>query len=116
MSRKGSVHVQDQMLAMKQKLRTTRAVTYRRYGIPALILEGKWLTEKYHLSIGDMVDIDYQTKEIRLQKNVPLSRERQIKLKEKDDLRKQRIQNSLNDTISNTNENIGQRGFEVGQG
>jgi hypothetical protein len=104
------------MLAMKQKLRTTRVVTYRRYGIPALILEGKWLTEKYHLSIGDMVDIDYQPKEIRLKKNVPLSRERQIKLKEKEDLRQQRIHNSLNDTISNTNESTGQRSSEVGQG
>ncbi len=81
MSRKGSVHVQDLMLTMK-KLKTTRAVTYRRYGIPALILEGKWLTENYRLSIGDVVDIDYQPNEIRLQKNKTLSLERKKKLQE----------------------------------
>ena len=77
-----------------------RVVTYRRYGIPALILEGKWLTEKYHLSIGDMVDIDYQPKEIRLKKNIPLSRERQKRLKEREEIRKQRIQE-----LSNSNHN-----------
>ena len=104
------------MLAMKQKLRTTRVVTYRRYGIPALILEGKWLTEKYRLSIGDLVDIDYQPKEIRLNKNVPLSRERQIQLKGKEELRKQRIQESLNDTITRKNENFVERGGEVSEG
>lgn len=104
------------MLAMKQKLRTTRVVTYRRYGIPALILEGKWLTEKYRLSIGDLVDIDYQPKEIRLNKNVPLSRERQIQLKEKEEIRKQRIQESLNDTITRKNENFVERGGEVSEG
>jgi hypothetical protein len=69
------------MLTMK-KLKSTRAVTYRRYGIPALILEGKWLTENYRLSIGDVVDIDYQPNEIRLQKNKTLSLERKKKLEE----------------------------------
>ncbi len=74
------------MLAMKN-LKTTRAVTYRRYGIPALILEGKWLTEKYRLSIGDVVDIDYQLKEIRLQKNKTLSLERKKKLQDLKEIR-----------------------------
>lgn len=81
------------MLTMK-KLKSTRAVTYRRYGIPALILEGKWLTEKYQLSIGDIVDIDYQLKEIRLTKNVLLSKERQKKLKQIEEIRQQRIKES----------------------
>lgn len=63
-------------------LKNTRAVTYRRYGIPALIFEGKWLTEKYRLSIGDVVDIDYQQDEIRLRKNKTLSLDRKKKLKE----------------------------------
>jgi len=66
-----------------KSLKQTRAVTYRRYGIPALILEGKWLEEKYRLRIGDVVDIDYQPKEIRLQKNQKLSLQRREKLKEK---------------------------------
>lgn len=81
-----------------------RVVTYRRYGIPALILEGKWLTEKYRLSIGDLVDIDYQPKEIRLTKNIPLSKERQKRLKEREEIRKQRIQelsNSENNAQNN---------------
>ena len=61
------------MLTMKTTLKTTRTVTYRRPGIPALILEGHWLTKKYRLEIGDQVDIDYQPKELRLKKNVALS-------------------------------------------
>lgn len=85
-----------------KKLKSTRAVTYRRYGIPALILEGKWLTENYRLSIGDVVDIDYQPNEIRLQKNKTLSLERKKILKEKNDQ-------------SITNESLGTRGTEVGQ-
>lgn len=80
------------MLTMK-KLKTTRAVTYRRYGIPALILEGKWLTENYRLSIGDVVDIDYQPNEIRLQKNRTLSLERKKKLKDAEE-----IKNKIYDT------------------
>ena len=47
-----------------KSLKQTRAVTYRRYGIPALILEGRWLTEKY-----------------RLRKNNKLSLERRKRLK-----------------------------------
>ena len=62
-------------------LKQTRTVTYRRYGIPALIIEGKWLTEKYRLQIGDQVDIDYQPNEIRLRKNNKLSLERRKRLK-----------------------------------
>lgn len=93
-----------------------RVVTYRRYGIPALILEGKWLTEKYRLIIGDLVDIDYQPKEIRLKKNVPLSRERQKRLKEREQIRQQRIQESAHDTITNQDENAGSRSIEVSEG
>lgn len=78
-----------------------RVVTYRRYGIPAVILEGRWLTEKYRLNIGDLVDIDYQPKEIRFKKNVLLSKERQKRLKEREELRRQRIQE-----LSNSSENM----------
>ena len=93
-----------------KKLKTTRAVTYRRYGIPALILEGKWLTEKYRLAIGDLVDIDYQPKEIRFKKNVLLSKERQKRLKEREELRKQRI-NELSD-LSHDNQARNQEASE----
>lgn len=72
-------------------LRNKRIVTYRRHGIPAVILEGKWLTALYRLHIGDVVDIDHKEKEIRLSKNFKLSKERQKKLKEREELRKQRI-------------------------
>ena len=89
------------MLAMKT-LKKTRAVTYRRYGIPALILEGKWLTEKYRLSIGDVVDIDYQQDGILLRKNKTLSLERKQKAKKANDQ-------------SITNESLGERSSEVGQ-
>jgi len=72
------------------KLKNSRAITYRRYGIPALILEGKWLTNKYKLNIGDVVDIDYQPKEIRFKKNQLLSKERQQHLREKEELKRKR--------------------------
>lgn len=78
-----------------------RVVTYRRYGIPAVILEGRWLTEKYRLSIGDLVDIDYQPKEIRFKKNVLLSKERQKRLKEREEIRKQRISELSNPSYDN---------------
>jgi hypothetical protein len=73
-------------------LKATRTVTYRRYGIPALILEGKWLTEKYRLQIGDHVDIDYQQNEIRLRKNNKLSVESRKKIKQIESIRQLRIQ------------------------
>lgn len=73
-------------------LKSTRTVTYRRFGKPALILEGKWLTEKYRLHIGDVVDIDYQPKEIRLKKNNTLSSEKQKRLKEISEMRKQLLE------------------------
>ncbi len=87
-------------------------MTYRRYGIPALILEGKWLTEKYRLSIGDVVDIDYQLKEIRLTKNTPFSKERQKKLKEREELRQQRVKEFTHDK----NEITGEGSIEARQG
>jgi hypothetical protein len=80
------------MLAMKN-LKNTRAVTYRRYGIPAVILEGKWLTEKYRLLIGDVVDITYYPNEIRLQKNKTLSLERKKKLKDLKEIRNKIYEN-----------------------
>ena len=85
------------MLAMKKAPRPLRVVTYRRYGIPAVILEGKWLTEKYRLSIGDLVDIDYQPNEIRLQKNKTLSLERKKKLKDLAEIKKQHHDNQTGD-------------------
>lgn len=91
------------MLTMK-KLKSTRAVTYRRYGIPALILEGKWLTEKYRLLIGDVVDIDYQPNGIRLQKNKTLSLERKRKLKE--------IKNNVHDYETRDQETSERQGHE----
>ena len=102
------------MLPMK-KIKNTRAVTYRRYGIPAIILEGKWLTEKYRLIIGDLVDIDYQPKEIRFKKNVPLSKERQKRLKEREELRQQRIR-EYTDGNTSTNQSISEGSTESGQG
>ena len=92
------------MLAMKT-LKNTRAVTYRRYGIPALILEGKWLTEKYRLSIGDVVDIEYQSDGILLQKNKALSLERRKKLKESSEINSQ-----VYDTETRDKEKISPRG------
>jgi len=99
-----------------KNLRKTRVVTYRRYGIPALILEGKWLTEKYRLVIGDLVDIDYQPKEIRLKKNSKLSRERQKRLIEIKRIRQQRVQELEHDTSSRKNESFVERSGEISEG
>lgn len=103
------------MLTMKNKPKNTRAVTYRRYGIPAIILEGKWLTGKYRLNIGDVVDIDYQAKEIRLRKNPILSKERHKILKEKAEIRRRRIIGYAHEN-TNTNESTGQRSIETSEG
>lgn len=73
-------------------IRNKRVVTYRRRGIPAIILEGKWLTALYRLRIGDIVDIEHQKpKGIYLKKNIALSKERQKRLKEREELRKARL-------------------------
>lgn len=98
-----------------KNIKNTRAVTYRRYGIPAIILEGKWLTRKYRLNIGDVVDIDYQLKEIRLRRNSTLSRERHKVLKEKAEIRRRRITGYAHENTS-TNESIGQRSIETSEG
>lgn len=82
---------------MRNKLKDTRAVTYRRPGIPALILEGKWLTEKYRLNIGDVVDIDYQPAGIRLQKNNKFSVERKQALKQTQEIKSKTHDNETRD-------------------
>ncbi len=90
---------------MKNKPKNTRAVTYRRYGIPAIILEGKWLTDKYRLNIGDVVDIDYQPKEIRLQKNKTLSLERKKRLKEIQEIKNRNYENRTQESSQTVGEN-----------
>ena len=52
-----------------KELKPTRKVTYRRYGIPAVILEGKWLTDRYQWKMGDRIQIEYLSDEIRLRKS-----------------------------------------------
>lgn len=52
-----------------KELKATRAVTYRRYPIPAVILEGKWLKDRYEWKIGDRIQVEYLPKEIRLRKS-----------------------------------------------
>ena len=90
-----------------KKLKTSRAITYRRYGIPALILEGKWLAEKYKLQIGDVVDIEYQPKTILFRKNRALSAERQKFLAESAELRRKRMYENAE---TSANEGIGPGG------
>lgn len=94
-----------------KKIKNARAITYRRYGIPALILEGKWLTNKYRLTIGDVVDIEYLPKEIRFRKNAVLSKERQQNLQEKK-LRRQRMYGY---TQASSDEDAGQGSSDIGQ-
>lgn len=97
------------MLPMKKIIiRNKRVVTYRRHGIPALILEGKWLTALYGLHIGDVVDIDHQKEEIRLKKNIHLSKERQKKIKE--------LNQHQSHEQERSNESSGSGSTEVGQG
>jgi DNA-binding NtrC family response regulator len=98
------------MLTMKT-LKTTRAVTYRRPGIPAIILEGHWLTKKYRLEIGDQVDIDYQPKELRLKKNVALS----LRSQKRRELKRELKQDDT-DAEQGTNESTSERGIEASRG
>lgn len=98
-----------------KNIKNTRAVTYRRYGIPAIILEGKWLTGKYRLNIGDVVDIDYQPKEIRLRRNPTLSKERHKILEDKAEIRRRRIIGYAHENTG-THESIGQRSVDASEG
>ncbi len=50
-------------------MKNTRQVTYRRWGTPAIILEGKWLTKKYGWEIGDQIAVEFQPQEIKLTKS-----------------------------------------------
>lgn len=50
-------------------MKQTRKVTYRRWGTPAVILEGKWLTKKLGWMIGDNVEVHIQPDEITLKKS-----------------------------------------------
>jgi len=85
------------MLPMPYILKKQRVVTYRKNGIPAVILEGKWLTKLYRLHVGDVIDIDHKwPNEIRITKNKKLSKLRQAKLKEREELRKQYLQKLKN--------------------
>lgn len=47
-------------------LKPTRAVTYRKSGTPAVILEGKWLLDRYGWKVGDRIQVEYLQNEIRL--------------------------------------------------
>lgn len=49
-----------------QVIKNTRAITYRRAGVPAVILEGLWLEKMYGWKIGSEVDVEFQPKEIRI--------------------------------------------------
>lgn len=48
------------------QLKPTRAVTYRKSGTPAVILEGKWLLDRYGWKVGDRIQVEYLQNEIRL--------------------------------------------------
>ena len=50
---------------MKQ-LKNERTVTYRDNLIPAIIFEGKWLSERYGLKLGDKVKVEYGESEIKI--------------------------------------------------
>ncbi|MBI4160045.1 hypothetical protein HY504_02670 [Candidatus Wolfebacteria bacterium] len=52
------------------KLKNTRRVTYRRHGVPAVIIEGKWLEKMYGWKIGDQISIDYQPPDRIVLRNV----------------------------------------------
>lgn len=78
-------------------LKKQRVVTYRKNGIPAVILEGKWLTKLYRINVGDVIDIEHKwPDEIRITKNKKLSKLRQTKLNEREELRKQYLQKLKN--------------------
>lgn len=85
-------------------------MTYRRPGIPAIIIEGKWLTKKYRLEIGDHVDIDYQPKELRLKKNVSLS----LKSQKRRELKRELKEDT--DAEQRTNESTSKGSLETGRG
>ena len=61
-----------------RELKPTRAVTYRRQGTPAVILEGKWLTDRYKLKIGDRIEVEFLEGDIRLRKSNRTAQKKKI--------------------------------------
>jgi len=60
------------------QLKSTRAVTYRKSGTPAVILEGKWLADRYGWKVGDRVQVEYLQNEIRLRKSNRAAKQNKI--------------------------------------
>ena len=52
----------------KARIKNTRTISYRKYGVPAIIIEGKWLKDIYGWNIGDQVNVIYEPGEIKIQK------------------------------------------------
>ena len=50
------------------RIKNTRTISYRKYGVPAIIIEGKWLKDIYGWNIGDQVNVIYEPGEIKIQK------------------------------------------------
>lgn len=82
-------------------LKPTRTVTYRRYGTPAVILEGKWLTDRYRLKIGDQIDVEFLPKEIRLRKSNRAAQKKKIPPKGDDQQQTNHINQPSGESIAN---------------
>ena len=102
-----------------RELKPTRAVTYRRHGTPAVILEGKWLTDRYKWKIGDRIEVEFLEKEIRLRKSNRAAKQRKISPKGDDqqiNYINQPSGKSMKDyeqpSTSNINEGAAERGSE----
>jgi hypothetical protein len=84
-----------------RELKPTRAVTYRRYGIPAVILEGKWLTDRYKWKIGDRIEVEFLDKEIRLRKSNRAAQKKKIPPKGDDQQQPNHINQPSGESIAN---------------
>lgn len=50
------------------RIKNIRTISYRKDGVPAIIIEGKWLKNIYGWDIGDQVNVEYEPGEIKIKR------------------------------------------------
>jgi len=66
--------------SIKARIKDTRTISYRKYGVPAIIIEGKWLKDIYGLSVGDHINVAYEPDEIKLSFKKSYPEDKDIKI------------------------------------
>lgn len=50
------------------RIKNIRTISYRKDGVPAIIIEGQWLKNIYGWNIGDQISVEYEPGEIKIKR------------------------------------------------